>query len=206
MGSTSYKFPRKVYTLVVLTRWPSEPRLQFGRAVGNIDPVTDEGKKLGVYEHRLVFVNAKAPSSMLPVGLRSLMALVEDTLDGQVDETKYPDELSQRILRKIEKSQLTAEENATVKEEATWEQAKREAANEAKALGLREGREAGEREGKAAGERAGEARGLRAAVADLCEVLGLELTEERKAQLAGLEVAGLEALRLHLKQHRSWPG
>nr|MCU0659170.1 hypothetical protein [Polyangiaceae bacterium] len=106
-------------------------------------------------------------------------------------------ELSQRILRKIEKSKLTAEENATVKEEATWEQAKREAATEAKAVGLREGREAGEREGKAAG--------LRAAVLDLCEVLGLELTEARKAELAGLDVAGLEALRQHLKQHRSWP-
>ena len=185
VGSTSYKFPRKVYTLVVLTRWPSEPRLQFGRAVGNIDPVTDEGKKLGVYEHRLVFVNAKAPSSMLPVGLRGLMALVEDTLDGLVDETKYPDELSQRILRQIEKSQLTAEENATVKEEATWEQAKRETATEAKAAGVREG--------------------LRAAVVDLCEVLGIEVTEERKARLEALDVAGLEALRLHLKQHRSWP-
>jgi flagellar biosynthesis/type III secretory pathway protein FliH len=138
---------------------------------------------------------------MLPVGLRSLMALVEDTLDGEVDETKYPDELSQRILRKIEKSKLTAEENATVKEEATWEQAKREAATEAKALGLREGREAGEREGEARGK----AEGLRAAVLDLCEVLGLELTEARKAHLAGLDVAGLEALRQHLKQHRAWP-
>jgi hypothetical protein len=31
------------------------------------------------------------------------------------------------------------------------------------------------------------------------------LTEAWKAHLANLDVAGLEALRLHLKQHRSWP-
>jgi hypothetical protein len=196
--SDSYRFPRKVYTLVVLTRWPSDPRLQFGRAVGNIDPVTDEGKKLGVYEHRLVFVNARAPSSMLPVGLRSLMALVEDTLDGEVDETKYPDELSQRILKQIAKSELTAEENATLKDEATWEQAKRETAAEAEARGKATGLREGEERGKA--------EGLRAAVADLCELLGIEVTEARKAHLADLNVAGLEALRLHLKLHRSWPG
>jgi predicted transposase/invertase (TIGR01784 family) len=77
------------------------------------------------------------------------------------------------------------------------EQAEKRGEARGKADGLREGKEEGLREGKAAG--------LRAAVADLCEVLGVELTEARKAQLAGLEVAGLEALRLHLKQHRSWP-
>lgn len=195
--SDSYKFPRTVYTLVVMTRWPADPRLQFGRAVGNIDPVTDEGKKLGVYEHRLVFVNARAPSSMLPAGLRSLMALVEDTLDGQVDETKYPDELSQRILRQIEKSKLTAEENATLKEEATWEQAKRETAAEAETRGKADGLREGEERGKA--------EGLRTAVETACELLGIEVTEARKAHLAGLDVAGLEALRQHLKLHRSWP-
>jgi hypothetical protein len=117
------------------------------------------------------------------------MALVEDTLDGQVDETKYPDELSQQILRQIEKSKLTAEENATLKEEATWEQAKRETAAEAKASGLREG----------------EARGLRAAVDDLCEVLGVEVTDERRAHLAALDLAGLEALRAELKAKKAWP-
>jgi hypothetical protein len=190
--SDSYRVPRKVYTLVVMTRWPTDPRLQFGRAVGNIDPVTDEGTKLGVYEHRLVFVNARAPSSMLPKGLRQLMALVEDTLDGQVDETKYPDELSQQILRQIEKSKLTAEENATLKEEATWEQAKRETAAEAKAAGLREGEERG-------------LRVAREAVADLCEVLGVEVTDERRAHLAALDLAALEALRANLKSAKVWP-
>lgn len=198
-----------MYTLVVMTRWPTDPRLQFGRAVGNIDPVTDEGKKLGVYEHRLVFVNARAPSSMLPKGLQRLMALVEDTLDGQVDETKYPDELSQQILRQIEKSRLTAEENATLKEEATWEQAKRETAAEAeargKATGVREGKAEGLREGKAAGLREGKEEGLRQAVVDLCEVLGVEVTDERCAHLAALDLPGLEALRAELKAKKTWP-
>lgn len=190
--SDSYKFPRKVFTLVLLTRWPSDVRLQFGRAVSAADPVTDEGRQLGVYEHRLVFINAKAPPTMLPEGLRRLMALVEDTLDGQVDETKYPDEVSQRILRQVAKSGLTAEENAALKDEATWEQARRESAAEAQARGKTEGLREGER-------------ALRTAICDLCELLMVELTDERRAHLAGLDLTGLEALRASLKQERKWP-
>ena len=51
----------------------------------------------------------------------------------------------------------------------------------------------------------GRKEGLRAAVETACDLLGIELTEARKAHLAGLDVAGLEALRQHLKHHRSWP-
>jgi hypothetical protein len=189
VSSDSYRFPRKVYTLVVLTRWPEEPRLQFGRATGSLDPVTDEGRSLGVYEHKLVFINARAPSEMLPEALRPLMALVEDTLDGQVDETKYPDEVFQRILKQIEKSRLTPEENAKLKDETTWERAKRETAAIAEAQG----------------EVRGEIRGLRAAVELACDLLGLELTEERRTTLMNLDLPGLEALRLHLKHEKSWP-
>jgi len=189
VSSDNYRFPRDVYTLVLLTRWPEEARLRFGRAVCDLDPVTEEGKKLGVYRHRLVFINARAPQSMLPPALRPLMALVEDTLDGQVDESQYPDEVSRRILEKILKSGLDPDENARVKEEATWENAKRESLEQ----GLREG------------EARGKADGLREAAEDLCELLGVSLTQERRAHLAGLDLAGLSALRSHLKDRKGWP-
>ncbi len=197
VSSDNYRFPRDVYTLVLLTRWPESPRLRFGRATCDLDPVTEEGKKLGVYRHRLVFINAKAPPEMLPLALRPLMALVEDTLDGEVDESKYPDEVSRRILEKILKSGLDPDENARVKEEATWENAKRESLEQ----GLREG----EARGEARGLREGKTEGLRSAVADLCEVLGVSLTEARRAHLAALDLVGLEALRLELKATKAWP-
>lgn len=60
-------------------------------------------------------------------------------------------------------------------------------------------------EGLGRGLNQGRKEGLCVAVEDLCEVLGIEVTEARKAHFAGLDVTGLEALRQHLKQHRSWP-
>jgi len=125
VSSERYTFAREVYTLVLLTRWPQEERLRYGRAVCDLDPVTDEGAKLGVYRHRLVFVNVKAPPERLPAELRPLLALIEDTLDGQVDEAKYPDAISRKILEQIQRTRLSPEENTKLKDEATWEQALR---------------------------------------------------------------------------------
>jgi predicted transposase/invertase (TIGR01784 family) len=59
--------------------------------------------------------------------------------------------------------------------------------------------------GKADGLREGEAKGLREAVSDLCELLGISLTEAQREQLGRLALAGLQTLRAHLKATRSWP-
>ena len=181
-SSKCYKLERDVYTLVVFTRWPDEPAMRFGRAVSDMDPVTDEGRHLGVYRHRMVFINARAPEDQIPPALRPLLALMEDTLDGRVDGARYPDEVSQHILTRILWDRMTPDENARVKEETGWEDARRESREE--------------------GLRAGEARGQ---VKGLCEAYGLTLTPAQETHLASLDLAGLEALRVHLKQHRAWP-
>lgn len=46
---------------------------------------------------------------------------------------------------------------------------------------------------------------VRQALLDLCEVLGIEVTAERHAALAGMDLTQLGALRVHLKQQRAWP-
>ena len=74
--------------------------------------------------------------------------------------------------------------------------------------GLREGRDAGLREGHDAGLREGREeaqRVARQAIVDLCEVLGLAMTAEQRADLDARDLAALDALRTHLKQHRAWP-
>ena len=200
-SSERYRLERQVFTVVVLTRWPSEERLRFGRAVCDIDPVTEEGAKLGVYGHKLVFFNARAPLSMQPPTLQPLARLLVDTLDGEVDESQYPDEVSQHILAKIERSKLDPLENARLKDEAEWEAAKREARDEGRQAGIDEGKRLGIDEGK---RQEGERR-LREAIVDLCEVLGVDLTAEQHAHLAALDLTALEALRAHLKAHKAWP-
>jgi len=146
VSNERYNFERDVYTLVIFTRWPDNPALRYGRAVSDLDPVTDEGARLHVYRHRLVFVHARAPMEKLPPSLRPLMGLMDDTLDGHVDETRYPDAVSQHILARIRREGMTPEENAKLKDEASWEAAKREERHWGKLDGLREGKLDGKRE------------------------------------------------------------
>ncbi|MFO0658766.1 MAG: hypothetical protein U0165_02885 [Polyangiaceae bacterium] len=70
--------------------------------------------------------------------------------------------------------------------------------------GLKRGREQAEAQAQAqALKQAADA--LRSTVCDLCELLGIEMTEERREEIERLDLEGLNALRLHLKAHHEWP-
>jgi predicted transposase YdaD len=62
-------------------------------------------------------------------------------------------------------------------------------------------------EGKQEGRQEGRQETLQQTIMDLCEVLGIELTPERRAQIEQLDLAQLHQLRAHLKSTRTWlPG
>jgi len=52
----------------------------------------------------------------------------------------------------------------------------------------------------------GRVKELRQGLADLCEVLGIEMTEEHRKVLTTANLARLEGLRDRIKQERRWPG
>ena len=54
------------------------------------------------------------------------------------------------------------------------------------------------------GEKRGEQRGLQQAVEALCDVLEIELTDERQRELTELDAAELRALLARLRERRSW--
>jgi hypothetical protein len=70
-------------------------------------------------------------------------------------------------------------------------------------------REYGEAKGRAEGRAEGEAKGrmdsLQLAVEAVCEVLGIEIDEERKNTLRRLDVDGLTALLGRLRSECQWP-
>jgi predicted transposase/invertase (TIGR01784 family) len=182
-GADDYRFRRTVYTIVVLTRLPSDPALRFDVAVQDADLRTLKGAKVGVYDHRLVFVNARALDSETPAPLRRWLEVIEDSLDQKVDETRYPEPLLQRVLRTIERSHLSPHEAFLLKEEAQWDSAKREARGEGKEEGLREGKEEGLREGKEEGLREGKA----AALLTVLAARGLAIDGPTRGRIEGCD-------------------
>ena len=57
-----------------------------------------------------------------------------------------------------------------------------------------------------AGKAEGKAEALRAVIEGTCGLIGVALDDDRRAQVAGLGVAGLEALYAGLVRERAWPG
>lgn len=204
-SSKKYQVDHTVYTIVVLTRLPAERHLRFDMASQSSDLVTHDGRALGLFNHRIVFVNPRALSANTPPALRTWLELIEDSLDQRIDETAYANPLQKKVISAIERSHLTPNENYWFKEEAIWEDTKDGAFRE----GLKEGHDRGLKEGHDKGLKEGIDRGLKEglykAIVDMCDVLGISLDDSRHARLTALNVEDLEALRTQIKLTKDWP-
>ncbi|MFO0592647.1 MAG: PD-(D/E)XK nuclease family transposase [Polyangiaceae bacterium] len=156
-----YRTARTVYTVVVLTTPPRDERLSFSVAVTDMDPVNEQGNKLGVLCHRLVFLNPKNINDQTPPAARRWMELIADSLDGVIDEGQYRDDLLKRVIGAIGSRSVSPDELARIKDEAAWESV------------LADGRAEGRAEGIAEGVAKGRAEGAREMLFKLARALGI---------------------------------
>jgi len=124
-----YRFNKTVYTLVVVTgkSHKQEEIPKFSHAVSDMDPVNEFGERLGVYPHRLIFLNPNLLNEKTPDLVKSWLELIADSLDAQVDETKYSHPTLQTIINEIKSDNITPQELKVIKDEAAWEQTKQNA-------------------------------------------------------------------------------
>jgi len=124
-----YRFNKTVYTLVIVTGNPrrNEDIPRFSYAVSNVDPINEFGKRLGVYPHKLVFLNPKCLNEKTPENVKKWLDLIADSLDEQVDETRYSYPIFKTVIGEIKSDNVTPQELKLIKDEAAWEQTKRNA-------------------------------------------------------------------------------
>jgi predicted transposase/invertase (TIGR01784 family) len=148
---SDYRFPKAVYTVVVVRG--EEPFREvhippFSIAVSDMEAYNEFDQPLGIYPHRLVFLNPRAKTDRTPENIKDWLALIEDSLDEQIDETLYPLPIFQKMIEEIRKNNVTPDELTQIKDDASWEgtfEGWREAGHEE---GFEEGREAGREEGR----------------------------------------------------------
>ena len=140
-----YRFNKTVYTLVVVTgkSHKREEIPKFSHAVSDMDPVNEFGERLGVYPHRLIFLNPNLLNEKTPESLKSWLELIADSLDEQVDETKYSHPTLQAVISEIKSDSITPQELKVIKDEAAWERTKQGAFEEGQEKGHQEGRQEG---------------------------------------------------------------
>jgi len=119
-----YHFEKTVYTIVVLTgvSSPKNPNTDFSIAISDFCPINERGNKLDVYGHRLAFLNPWLRNDYTPESVNAWLELIEDSLDEQIDESRYSKSpIFQKVIDEIKTDSIASDELSQIKDEAAWE-------------------------------------------------------------------------------------
>lgn len=143
VNSKDYSPPLAIYTIVVLT---SGDKHQKDMVVIDFDPKDWDGVGINEIPHKILFISPKYLSDRAPESWREWMRAIDDSLDGEVNEADYQNACVQKVLKLIERDQLTPTEYARMKDEYSEEQLKLKELNETLEKVKQEGLEEGKRE------------------------------------------------------------
>jgi predicted transposase/invertase (TIGR01784 family) len=135
-----------------------------------------------------------------------------DVIPPELDEAPFREAFEVARMAGMTDAEYEAYERAKMAEqdargalEKAEEKGEARGVAKGRAAGLEEGRAAGLEEGRAAGLEEGRIDELRRSLADLCELVGIEMTDQRRELVIASDLAGLEELRNRIKQQRGWP-
>jgi len=137
-----YQFDKIVYTMVVLTGSSrrQENVINFSYAMSNMDPINEFGDRLLVYPHKLIFLNPRLRSVETPEKIKMWLELIDDSMDEEIDESRYPSPIFREVIEEIKRDNITPQELKVIKDEAAWERTLRESFEEGHEKGHEEGR------------------------------------------------------------------
>ncbi|NOQ35918.1 MAG: hypothetical protein GQ569_08480 [Methylococcaceae bacterium] len=135
-NSSSYRPNLSVYTIVVLT---SGDKHKKDVLVSNFDPCDLEGNYINAIPHKIIFLCPKYANENTPEPLKEWMRAIDDSLDGQVDETEYHLPEILKIFSHIERDDISPVEKARMIDEYNFEELKQTQFDN----GLKEGEEKG---------------------------------------------------------------
>ena len=138
--SKTYKSESNVYTIVILT---SGDKHKTDMLEIDFDPKNRDGKGVGEINHKLLFFCPKYINDKTPEPFREWLKAIDDSLDNNIDESKYHNTNIQEIFNIIKEDNISPQELAKMKEEYSLEEYKQKEIEEKKEEWLLEGLEKG---------------------------------------------------------------
>ena len=179
-----YRPRLQVYTIVMLT---SGDKHKTDVAISDFTPRDLQGNALEETEHKIIYLCPKYVTDETPEPYREWLRAINDTLDGEVDESQYSHALIQQVFDHIEQDKVSPQERARMFDEHGQALLRQEKFEKGKAEGKIEGKAEGKIEGKAEGERT---KTLAIVQAMLQKGMALDLISE----VTGLPIAEIEQL------------
>ncbi|MCP4347551.1 MAG: hypothetical protein GY795_18765 [Desulfobacterales bacterium] len=113
-NAEDYRPPMTVFTIVVLTSGDKHKR---DVSVTDFDPKDLKGKSLGETPHKIICLCPKYINNDTPKPYREWLLAIQDSLDGEVEETDYHLPEIRKIFEYIEKDAVSPEERAKMFDE-----------------------------------------------------------------------------------------
>ena len=112
--SAQYRPPLQVFTIVVLT---SGDRHKRDVAITKFDPHDLKGQPLGEFRHQIVFLCPKYVCAETPAQYREWLLAIDDSLDGEVEETDYQNAGILQAFDRILAADVTPQDRARMADE-----------------------------------------------------------------------------------------
>ena len=120
-NAKNYQPNLSVFTIVVLT---SGDRHKVDIATIDFDPKDRHGNPLGEIKHKILYLCPKYVSEETPQPCRQWLEAIDDSLDDEVDESRYDNPYIQDIFKLIQRDSISPQEMARMKEEYNLEEAR----------------------------------------------------------------------------------
>jgi predicted transposase/invertase (TIGR01784 family) len=152
-SSANYKPKKQVYTIVVLT---SGDKHKTDILTTDFSPQKLDGTRIAETQHKIVYVCPKYVTDETPAPYKEWLTAINDSLDKQVEESDYQNEIIQEIFSLIKTDKISPAEYARMKDEYSDEEYLQEQTQKAREAGREEGMEKGMEKGKEEGNKEGE--------------------------------------------------
>ena len=117
-SSFDYKPNMNVYTIVVLT---SGDKHKNDISITDFRPQKLDGTRILETQHKIVYLCPKYVNEQTPEPYREWLLAINDSLDKEVEESDYHNEVIQEMFSLIEEDQISPKEYARMKDEYSEE-------------------------------------------------------------------------------------
>ena len=122
ISSKAYEIGRTVYTIVVITRPPRENEIELTADTTDFNPpVNGICRKVHPYPEKIVFLVPRMVNEKTPPGIKTWLELVLDSLDGDIDESRFAAPVFERVIHAVTRDNISPGELRVLKDEEDWE-------------------------------------------------------------------------------------
>lgn len=129
-----------VYTIVIVT---SGDRHKKDILISNFAPQDSEGNYVDEIAHKIIFLCPKYVNEQTPEPLKSWLEVINDSLDGKIEESDYQLSEILKVLTHIEQNDVSPEEKARMIDEYSFDKIKRLEYEKGEDKGIQQGIEQG---------------------------------------------------------------